>query len=128
MYGLDPDDMLANCTLDGVPDTPLRVAAASGTFVQNDGTVRMENAEASTTYLRNTGQKPFTVEWIPPVTQAANTVTEDSKVSDTRQSLFESRIVDGEADLLACTTEGWDLVRDLSSGKFLIRRRIRLKN
>ena len=127
MYGLNPNDMLGNGTLVEAPDELLPVAAASGTFAQNDGAARMENTEASATPLRNTGQEPFTVE-APPAVQTVNTATEDSKVSDARQSPFESRIVDGEAVLLACTAEGWDLVRDLSGERFLIRRRIRLKN
>ena len=56
------------------------------------------------------------------------TAAEDNRASDAGSFPFESRIVDGESKLLACTAEGWDLVRDLSGERFLIRRRIRLEN
>ena len=51
-------------------------------------------------------------------------VAVDANNKAPRQSPFESRIVDGEAELLAGTAEGWDLVRDLPSERFLIRRKI----
>ena len=128
MYGLDPDAMLASGMLNGAPGAPLPTATASGTSAQNGDTAHMEDADASTTSLRNTGQKPSVAGGTPPVAQAASTAAEDSKASDAGPSPFESRIVDDEAELLTCTAEGWDLVRDLSGERFLIRRRIRLES
>ena len=127
MYGLDPDDMLVNGMLDGAPDAPSPISF-SGTFAQNGGSARIDGTRASTTSLRNTGQKTFTVERTPPVAQVADAVTGDDRAPDAKQSPFESRIVNGEVELLACTAEGWDLVRDLSGERFLIRRRVHLED
>ena len=54
----------------------------------------------------------------------ANIVTEDNKASESRQSQFERRIVDGEAELLEGNAEGWELVKDLLGERFLLRRKI----
>jgi len=35
---------------------------------------------------------------------------------------YESRLVDCEADLLSCVRQGWDVVRELSQGRILLRR------
>ncbi len=35
---------------------------------------------------------------------------------------YESRLVDGEGDLVACIEDGWEVIRELSSGKILLRR------
>ena len=120
MYGLDPDDMLANGVLNGAPDAPPPVAAA-GTFVQNGGA---GNTNAPSQVSKTTGRKSSTAENMPAMEQAACVATDGRKASGTKQSPFESRIVDDEADLLAGTAEGWDLVRDLPGERFLIRRKI----
>ncbi len=35
---------------------------------------------------------------------------------------WESRLVDGEEDLVECIREGWEVIRELNSGKILLRR------
>ena len=56
------------------------------------------------------------------VADAAAVATANDKAP--RQSPFESRIADGEAELLAGTAEGWELIKDLPGERFLIRRKI----
>ena len=120
MYGLDPDAMLASGMLNGAPGAPLP-AATAGTFVQNGGA---GNTTVSNQAPKATGQTPFAAEDASATAQTTRTATEDGKASDAIRSLFESRIADGEAELLACIAEGWDLVKDLPGERFLIRRKI----
>ena len=121
MYGLDPDAMLASGMLNGAPDAPLPVATTTGTFVQNGGA---GNTDASSQAPKTTGQRPSAAGDAPAAAQAARTVVGDGKALDAIRSLFESRIVDGEAELLAGNAEDWDLVKDLLGERFLIRRKI----
>ena len=120
MYGLDPDAMLASGLLNGAPDAPLPAATAV-TFVQNGGT---GNTTASNQAPKTAGQRPPVARDVSAAVQAARTAVEDGKAQDAKRSLFESRIADGEAELLAGTAEGWDLVKDLPGERFLIRRKI----
>ena len=120
MYGLDPDAMLASGMLNRAPGAPLPVAA-TGTSVQNGDS---GSTNASNQVSKTTGQKPSIMENASATAQAARTAAEDGKALDARRSLFESRIADGEAELLAGIAEGWDLVKDLPGERFLIRRKI----
>ena len=128
MYGLDPDAVLAGGAPDGASDAPLPVAVATGTLEQNGSAARVEGADVSAASLRNTGQRPSAAEEAPPLARAADAAAADGRAPDAGSSPFESRIVDDEAELLACTADGWDLVRDLSGERFLIRRRMRPEN
>ena len=124
MYGLDPDAVLAGGALDGAPGAPPPSAGAEASE-QNDGAARMGDAGAPAAPLRDAGQRPSSAEGAPQASQTENAVAVDGRTPDIGSSPFESRIVDGEADLLACTAKGWDLVRDLAGERFLIRRRMR---
>ncbi len=129
MYGLDPDAMLAGGALGGALGAPLPAAAAAAvTLAQDGGAARRGDTDASATSLKDAVQRPSAAEGAPPVAQTTNVIVEDGRTPDGGPSPFESRIVDGEAELLACTSEGWDLVRDLTGERFLIRRRMRLEN
>lgn len=104
MYGLDPDAMIADADPDGVQD---RQALP----VQNGG-ARARNAESTA----------------PPEAEQSAAGSEKKPVAVETAAVprrpFESRLVDGESELLACIAEGWDLVKDLPGERFLIRRKI----
>ena len=132
MYGLDPDDLLAGGTLDGtrgapLPTPPRQVAVVSA----QDGSAGLNyGAAAPVTVLEVDKGAPGTGETVTPVIQSPVIHTADTAevaaVNNKahRQSPFESRIADGETDLLADTAEGWELVKDLPGERFLIRRKI----
>ena len=110
MYGLDPDDMLAGGTLDGTQDvqpSPRQTAVASTIALEVDRGVSSAG-EMAVAEIR--------------VADASAVSVGNNKAH--RQSPFESRIADGEAELLEGTAEGWELVKDLPSERFLIRRKI----
>ena len=127
MYGLDPDAMLAGGAPDGAPGAAPPSAGAEAS-AQNDGAARMGGADAPAAPLRDAGQRSSSAEGVPQVSQTENAAVADGRTPDAEPSPFESRIVDGESELLARTAKGWDLVRDLSGERFLIRRRMRLEN
>ena len=117
MYGLDPDDIIAGGILNGTRD-----AAISA---QNGGAGRNVDMATPTTALevdQNSSGASGKVTTVR-ATDAAPAATA-TRTKAPRQSPFESRIVDDEAELLAGTAEGWDLVRDLPGERFLIRRKI----
>ena len=123
MYGLDPDDILAGGTMDGTRDALLQQAVAvpaqGGNAGCNNGVATPTTALEADKSASGAGKKAV-------VMQAADAtsavVTANNRAS--RPSPFESRIADGEAELLEGTAEGWDLVKDLPGERFLIRRKI----
>ncbi len=104
MYGLDPDAMIAGGILDGA----------------QDAAVRWQAAVPATTAPETDQGSPDAEKKAAEVQDADATTNRSTQ----RQHPFESRIVDGEAELLAGAAEGWDLVRDLPGERFLIRRKI----
>ncbi len=123
MYGLDPDAMIAGGTLDGARDVPpLRQAMAAS--ARDGGAGRNGDAAASAATLE-TDQNASGARRRAAAVQAAGAVpVVDANNKIPRQSPFESKIVGDEAELLAGTAEGWDLIRDLPGERFLIRRKI----
>ncbi len=126
MYGLDPDDMLAGGVLYGArdvsPPSPRQAAAASA---QDDSAGPNDSSTASATALEEdkdaSGAGETTTTAIRVADAASVTAANDRPP---RKSPFESRIADGEAELLAGTAEGWELIKDLPGERFLIRRKI----
>ena len=124
MYGLDPDAMIAGGALDGALDAP-PARQAKAASVQDSGAGRNGDVTSPTVTLEadkstsGAGKKAASAQVAGAVPAAA-----DANNKAPRQSPFESRIVDDEAELLAGTAEGWDLVRDLPGERFLIRRKI----
>ncbi|MDE0091578.1 MAG: hypothetical protein OXP12_09595 [Thaumarchaeota archaeon] len=104
MYGLDPDAMIAGRILDGA----------------QDAAVRRQAAVPATTAPETDQGSPDAEKKVAAVQDADATTDRSTQ----RQHPFESRIVDGEAELLAGAAEGRDLVRDLPGERFLIRRKI----
>ena len=125
MYGLDPDAMIAGGALDGVLDAPPVRQQAVTISAQDSSTGRNYNMLAFSTALesdKGASGAGETTAMIHTTDAAPAAITASNKVP--RQSPFESRIADGEAELLAGTAEGWDLVKDLPGERFLIRRKI----
>ena len=103
MYGLDPDAMIAGGALDGARDAPVRQATAADPAVAT--------AQAADQSPGDAGRDGEPAE---PVRSGGAW----------GQDPFESRIAHDEAELLACTAEGWDLVRDMPGERFLVRRKV----
>ena len=121
MYGLDPDAMIAGGTLDGARDAPIRQAEVA--YAQSGGAGRNGDVASSTTVLEaDQNASGARRKAAAQTADTAPTVAANNKIP--RQSPFESKIVDDEAELLAGTAEGWDLIRDLPGERFLIRRKI----
>jgi len=124
MYGLDPDVMIAGGALDETRDAPPArqaeaASAQTGSAGRNSGVADPTDAQEADKSASGAGEKAA-----PARTAGAVPVAADANNKAPRQSPFESRIVDDEAELLAGTAEGWDLVRDLPGERFLIRRKI----
>ena len=115
MYGLDPDVLIARGAQGG------GAAARAASSVQDGGDGRNNGAGASApTAPRREAPGTGGGEAAARTDDAAAAAAKNNVL----QNPFESRIVDGESALLAGTAEGWDLVRDLSGERFLIRRKI----
>ena len=118
MYGLDPDVLIASGVQDSGAAAPLQAASPA----QDGEAARHSNTDAPEPARMVSHRKaPGAGEG---VTAAQADGTAAAAKDKTFQTPFESKIVDGEAALLAGTAEGWDLVRDLSGERFLIRRKI----
>ena len=117
MYGLDINAMLAGDILDGARDAPVRQEAVAP--VQDGGSPR-SGAGAPTA----ADQDAPCARTDAAAAQAAGSVPAAASSGPRRPHPFESRIVEGEAELLAGAAEGWDLVRDLPGERFLIRRKV----
>jgi len=122
MYGLDPDAMITGDALDGTRDAPMQQPAAV-TSAQDGGAGLNDSAAAPATSLE-ADQNASGAREKATVVRAADTAPPAAGNKVHRQFPFESKIVDDEAELLAGTAEGWDLVRDLPGERFLIRRKI----
>ena len=121
MYGLDPDAMIAGGTLDGTRDAPpLRQTTVAS--ARDGGAGRNDDVVESATALEADQDASGARRMATQTADAAPFAVTNNKIP--RQSPFESKIVDDEAELLAGTAEGWDLVRDLPGERFLIRRKI----
>ena len=124
MYGLDPDDVLAGGTLDGTLDVPpsrqsVVVPTQDGSAGRNDGAVASVTALEADKGVSGAGKTSAAA---VRAADAAPAAAANNKAPG--QSPFESRIADGESELLAGTAEGWELVNDLPGERFLIRRKI----
>ena len=118
MYGLDPDAMITDESQNGAAAP--RQAASS---VQDGEPARYNNTDTPTSALTVPHQKISSARKRAATAQANDVAAKDK----TSQTPFESRIADGEAELLACTAEGWEMVKDLPDERFLIRRKVRLE-
>ena len=64
------------------------------------------------------GSKPAPIHVIT-VPEDANRLQDDTR----EEQSYQTRIITGEDELLSSVAYGWDLVKDMSSGRFLIRRK-----
>ena len=125
MYGLDPDAMIAGGALDGTWDAP-PVRQAEAASVQNGSGAGRNGGVTAPAAAPGADKGAYGAGEKAPTTRTAGAAPAAAGANNKvpKQSPFESRIVDDEAELLAGTAEGWDLVRDLPGERFLIRRKI----
>ncbi len=73
------------------------------------------------------GTEPAAWDGAPePAPSPADAAPEDTNLAQDgpREAPYQTRIITGEEKLLSWLAYGWDLVRDMSGGRFLIRRKI----
>ena len=128
MYGLDIYAMLTNDAVDKMQDdtcTPQKTIPAKQSSSSSAAEHHNHNDMIpsvmplkSTLHATGAGKKAAAVQTADVALTA--TINDDTS----RPCPFESRILDNDAELLACTAEGWDLVKDLPGERFLVRRKI----
>ncbi len=78
-------------------------------------------------HTENTGTEPAAQDGVPePAPASADMVREDADPPQDGPHgapPYQTRIITGEEKLLSWVAYGWDLVRDMSAGRFLIRRK-----
>ena len=124
IYGFNIDEMLTNDAIDKMQDdtcTPQKTIPAG----QSSSAAEHHNDDNDVMPLEATPHAPGARKKVSTVQTADVALTADNINDDTsRLCPFESRILDNDDELLACTAEGWDLVKDLPGERFLVRRKI----